>query len=773
VLLEIVFSILTVFEGYLLLKSLFDREREGKMAENETREELIELNGVVEHVTFHSEDSGYSVLEVSTDEGDFITAVGIIPFVSEGEGIRALGKWEVHGTYGDQFRVEYYEKRLPEDEEAILRYLSSRAVKGIGPGTAAKIVATFGKDTFEVMEHNPEFLAQVNGISMKKALEIGRSFKAQFGMRSVMMFASQFFGPSIAVKIYKRWGSAAIDQIRLNPYILCEEITGVGFERADKVAQSLGLSGDNPDRIRAGISYVLQYNAVGNGNVYLPKEQLIAAVGQLLSVEKEAILPELQTLLSVGTLVSRRLDREEGIYLTDYFEDEKYIAMKMDLLEKTAASIEEGDGERMISIIEAENGISYATMQKKAMLSALSSGVMVLTGGPGTGKTTVIRGLIRIFESFGYEVALCAPTGRAAKRMSEATGREAKTVHRMLEMEYTGGEEAKFHRGADNLLDENVIIVDESSMVDTRLMAALLRAVKPGARLLLIGDADQLPAVGAGNVLGDIIESGSFETVCLKEIFRQAKASRIITNAHAINRGEYPVLNDKQSDFFFLARSREEEIASTVASLWHTRLPKAYGEEMRQMIQVITPTRKGAAGTEHLNAALQTLLNPPSPDKKEKKVGARVFREGDRVMQVRNNYDVSWVREDSSRGMGVYNGDIGVLEEIDSFNECAIIRFDDRRAEYDFATLEELEHAYAVTVHKSQGSEYPVVIFAAGAFMPRLFTRELFYTALTRAKKMVVVVGSEQTLCRMVDNNLRPKRYTGLKQWFESYGKTT
>jgi len=767
----ILFTILAVYEGYLLICILFEKERKAIMQENNAKEELIELNGIVEHVTFHSEDTGYSVLEISTDDNDFITAVGIIPFISEGEGIRALGKWEVHGTYGNQFRVEYYEKRLPDDEEAILRYLSSRAVKGIGPGTAAKIVSAFGRDTFEVMEHNPEFLAQINGISMKKALEIGRNFKAQFGMRSVMMFASEFFGPSIAVRIYKRWGSAAIDQIRLNPYILCEEIVGVGFERADRVAQSLGLSGDNPDRIRAAIRYVLQYNARNNGNVYLPSDKLVAAVSQLLSVAAQAVYPQLEMILDAGAAVSRKMDDCDGIYLTEYYEDEKYIASKLDLLEKTAPPIEEGDGERMISIIESENGISYASMQKKAMLSALSSGVMVLTGGPGTGKTTVIRGLIRIFESFGYQVALSAPTGRAAKRMSEATGREAKTIHRMLEMEFNGGEEVKFHRDHNHLLEENVIIVDEVSMVDTRLMAALLRAIKPGAHLLLIGDADQLPAVGAGNVLNDIIAGGRFQTVCLKEIFRQAKQSRIITNAHTINAGEYPILNDKSSDFFFLSREREEDIASTVASLWHMRLPKAYGEPIRDQIQVITPTRKGYSGTENLNSILQTLLNPPSPDKKERHVGGRVFREGDRVMQVRNNYDIIWHREDNSAGSGVYNGDIGILESIDMFNEKVMIRFEERLAEYDFTMLEELEHAYAVTVHKSQGSEYPVVIIALGAFIPKLSTRELLYTAVTRAQKMVIIVGSEKSIQSMVDNNMRPKRYTGLCRWIESYGQ--
>ncbi len=766
---DIVFAILAVFEGYLLLRVAFDTERKENVTENQTKDDLIEINGIVEHVTFHNEDTGYSVLVLSTDDGDFITAVGILPFISEGEGIRALGKWEVHGTYGDQFRVEYYEKRLPDDEESILRYLSSRAVKGIGPGTAAKIVSMFGRDTFEVMEHNPEFLAQVNGISMKKALEIGRNFKAQFGMRSVMMFASEFFGPGIAVRIYKRWGSAAIDQIRLNPYILCEEIAGVGFERADKVAQSLGLDGDNPDRIRAGTRYVLQYNARSNGNVYLPKDKLIAAVAQLLLVNGATVETELETLLVMSAVKNITVDGEEAIYLTEYYEDEKYVAMKLDLLDKMAGGIDEGDGERMISIIEAENGIVYANMQKKAMLAAICSGVMVLTGGPGTGKTTVIRGLIRIFESFGHEIALCAPTGRAAKRMSEATGREAKTIHRMLEMEFDGGENPKFHRNADNLLEQNVIIVDEVSMVDTRLMAALLRAIKPGARLLLIGDADQLPAVGAGNVLEDIIDSHRFETVCLKEIFRQAEQSRIITNAHIINAGQYPVLTDKKSDFFFISRSREEDIAGTVASLWHTRLPKAYGEEMREMIQVITPTRKGMAGTESLNATLQTLLNPPSPDKKEKKIGARVLREGDRVMQIRNNYDIHWSRPDGTHGAGVYNGDIGVLSELDHFNERAVVVFDDREAEYEFSSLEELEHAYAVTVHKSQGSEYPVVILAAGGFIPRLFTRELLYTAVTRAKKMVIIVGSEETVQAMVDNNLRPRRYTGLCNWLQAY----
>jgi len=743
-------------------------DREDVFFTDENEEEFVQVEGIVEHVTYHNEENGYSVCDLSINDEELITIVGIMPFVAEGESVKATGKWVVHPTFGRQFKVEYCEKSLPRDAASMLKYLSSRAIKGVGPSTAAKIVEKFGNDTFSVLEKNPEFLAQINGISMKKALEIGENFNKQFGMHSTMMFCRDFFGPITSIKIYKKWGAAAVDIIKQNPYILCDAIYGIGFERADRVARSLGLAQNSEQRIRAGTKYILSYNAAHNGHVFIPKDKLVQAVSHLLEVTTEEAETALSTLLHMGEIVSVPIHKVDCIYLKDYYEAEKYIIKKLEALDRLNVGLDEGNVLRFIEKIEYESGITYAPLQKKAITLAANSGVIIFTGGPGTGKTTIIRAVIQIFERIGEKIALAAPTGRAAKRMSEATGMEAKTIHRMLEMEYTGDGYPKFRRNEENLLDEKVIIIDEASMVDTQLFCALLKAIKPGSRLIIIGDADQLPSIGPGNVLNDLIASDRFNTVKLKEIYRQARESLIVTNAHAINKGEYPILSDKNNDFFFIHRETDEEIADTIASLCSKRLPKSFGEEVKQNIQVITPSRKGSAGTEMLNLKLQAILNPPSPKKAEKKTPSRVFRVGDKVMQTKNNYDIVW-HKDGAEGVGIFNGDIGTVLEINHRDEYIRINFDDRITDYDFSLLDELEHAYAITVHKSQGSEYPIVIIPAYTYTPKLLTRELLYTAVTRAQKMVIIVGRAEAIKMMVDNNRRPKRYTGLKYFLSQY----
>ena len=725
------------------------------------------FKGTIEEVVYHNEENGYTVLILaSEDDSALITAVGELPFAAVGETIEVMGVWEEHKNYGRQFHILEYEKEMPTGKEAICRYLASGAVKGVGAVTAKKIVEVFGEETFEVMEQNPEFLARINGISMKKALEIGRNFASQFGMRKAMMFASQFFGSALAVKICKKWGSAAEDVIRRNPYVLCEEIEGIGFESADKVALELGVSENAPARVNAGISYVLDYHAQSSGHVFLPRDKLVPTAAQFLGISEDDAEAAVDRLIADGKLKSVRAGKRFCIYPIRYYEAEKYIARKIALLERSVFQPPAADAEREISLIEAESGIKYAALQKKAILSAMRSGVMILTGGPGTGKTTVIKALIRIFGQMGFDVALAAPTGRAAKRMSEATGEEAKTIHRLLEAEM-GVKESRFNRNEQNRLDEDVFIIDETSMIDTLLMTALLMAIKPGARLILIGDADQLPSVGAGNVLSDLIGCEMLTTIRLKEIFRQAKESRIVTNAHAVNHGEYPVLTDKDNDFFFVRRENEEEIAPTVVSLWHKRLPTAYGEKIGEQIQVITPSRKGCAGTESLNIALQAVMNPPAKEKLQMKSRGFVFREGDKVMQIKNDYEIPWTKG-RVKGTGVFNGDIGQIRRISYHEQKIEVDFDERIAVYEFSQIDELEHAYAITVHKSQGSEYPVVILPVYTYAPRLLTRELLYTAMTRAQKMVIIVGSEHAVKLMVDNSRRPKRYTGLKAMLTS-----
>ena len=725
------------------------------------------LEGSVEGIIYSNEENGYTILELVTDKNELVTAVGIMPYVGEGESLKVYGKWVHNPKYGRQFSVSSYEKVMPADEVSILRYLASGAIKGIGPKTAQRIVDVYGKDTFDVIENHPEWLAEISGITPKKARQIGEEFQKSAGMRSTMMFFREFFGAALTMKIYKRFGAKSVELAKENPYILCEEIDGIGFEKADGMARSLGFSAEGLERISSGIIYMMRYRITQNGHVCLPEDLLISSAAKLLEVGEDAIIASLALLTSQNKIRNVKREGVKYIYEKESYDSEKYIARKLDLIDKVCASVGVQDMQAFISREERKSGIEYAPLQKKAIAASLEDGVMILTGGPGTGKTTVVRALIEIFDSMGLDVALAAPTGRAANRMSEATSREAKTIHRLLEMDFSENIYGKFNRDENNLLDEEVIIVDEASMIDQNLMCALLKAIKPGARLIIIGDSDQLPSVGAGNVLRDLIDSGRFSTIRLNEIFRQASESLIVTNAHAINAGRMPELSVKDKDFFFLPRQSDAEIAFTVGDLCKNRLPKAYGTRLTANMQVISPSRKGEAGTENLNVLLQNTLNPEQFGKKEYKYRQTVFRQGDRVMQTKNNYDLEWKREDGTVGNGVFNGDIGFIYDIDFKEQFMEIVFEDRCVKYDFSYLEELEHAYAVTVHKSQGSEYPIVIIPAYSAPHMLLTRNMLYTAVTRAQNMVIIVGREDIVKTMVDNNRQSLRYTGLARLFE------
>ena len=731
---------------------------------------LTRLKGSVEHIIYANEDNGYTVLDFGLED-DVITAYGILPYINEGDGLILWGNWVHNPKYGRQFKVEQYERDMPADSAAILRYLSSRTIKGIGPKLAERIVSHFGDETLDVMENHPEWLSDVPGISRKKAEEIAEDFKAKSGIRSAMMFFRDYFGAAMTVRIYKQFGSSAVDVAKENPYRLCDEVEGIGFERADQMAMSLGLDPQSGERLMSGVKYLLTSNAARNGHVCLPREKLTEAAAQLLRTDGERVAAAIDAQLDAKGLVSHRFGGTEYIYDTAADRQEKYIADKLLLLDKLCPAVSAGDVGLFISREEREQGMSYAAGQKQAIVDALSHGVMLLTGGPGTGKTTVVHALLHIFRSMDMTVALCAPTGRAAKRLSESTSMEAKTIHRLLEMEFEEGSgHGHFRRNEQDLLEESVVIVDEASMVDNALMCSLCKAVKPGARLILIGDADQLPSVGAGRVLNDLIDSGRFATVRLTEIFRQARESLIVTNAHAINEGAMPCLTVKNNDFFFLPRRYDREIADTVVELIETRLPRAYGKATEGGIQIITPSRKGEAGTDNLNRRLQSALNPPAKGKRELKYRETVFRVGDRVMQTKNNYDIEWESgngADQTAGSGVFNGDIGTVIFIDTAEGEMVVSFDDKEATYTGEMLDELEHAWAVTVHKSQGSEYPFVIIPCYNAPPLLLTRNLLYTAVTRARRMVILVGREDIIRTMVDNNRQTLRYTGLTHRLE------
>ena len=724
---------------------------------------MLTMTGTIEGVIYQNGDNGYCICELEADEtGEPFIAVGIMPYIAEGEKITAYGDWVNHAKYGRQFKVEYYEKKLPVGENDILKYLSSGAVKGIGPKSAQRIVEQFGEDSFEVIEIHPEWLAEIPGISPKKAAQISDDFREKAGARSVMMYCRDFFSPATAMRVYKKWGGAAVDIIQNNPYKLCDEFSGIGFKRADQIAAQIGINSESGDRLRGGIRYFISSTAAQNGHTCLPLDEVISGSSSLLGVDRAKISDELEGMVASGEVNLVKVGETIFVYLNFYYKAEQYTAGKLIEIDRMCPIVGSEDTERYIRQIELVSGMEYAVLQKKAIITALESGVMVLTGGPGTGKTTVIRALIKIFENMGMETALAAPTGRAAKRMSEATSMEAKTIHRLLEMEFNNDTDPRFARDENNLLEQDVLIIDEASMIDIILMSCLLKAVKPGARLILIGDAQQLPSVGAGNVLHDIIDSERFKTICLTEIFRQAEQSMIITNAHAINSGKYPRLDAKDGDFFYVPRDRDDDIARTIADLCKNRLPKTYGADTVNRIQVITPSRRGEAGTESLNIILQAELNPPSVEKAEKKSRQIVFREGDRVMQIRNNYSIEWEKDDKY-GIGIFNGDIGTIEQINTVDETMVINFDDRKVLYEFSNLEDLDHAYAITVHKSQGSEYPIVIMPMYSCPPMLLTRNLLYTAVTRAQEMVVIVGRTNVLHTMVDNDRQIIRNTGLR----------
>ncbi len=730
--------------------------------------ELTTLEGSVEDIVFASDETGFTVLELNTGE-ELVTVVGQMVEVSEGEQLRLVGEYVSHPTYGLQFKASLCERSLPATANAIYKYLSSGAVKGIGPVIAKRMVDAFGDETLDIMSEHPERLTEIKGLTPKKIESIGQELKRVFGVRSVMMFLSRFgIVPMVAVKIWRKWGAAGVDVIKANPYVLCAYDIGLDFSEADEIARTLDFDSDDTLRIRAGIVYVLSHN-LQNGHTCLPKDKLIAAAAQLLDVGSDEVESAMVLSLEENELVEEMLGDRVFLYLPELYGAERYIAGRL-VMNMRLLTAPERKREGDIHKLEQRKGISYAVQQKKAITQAMVSGVFILTGGPGTGKTTTLNAIIDLFEEQGDTVALCAPTGRAAKRLTELTGREAKTIHRLLEVDFTdpgSRSMVKFKRGEKNPLKADVIIVDEMSMVDTLLFEALLRAMKLSAKLILVGDSDQLPSVGAGNVLKSLIDSDCVPYVRLDEIFRQAAQSLIVTNAHAIVRGEEPELSQRDNDFFFMESHSYTKTAQMVADLCARRLPGTYGFSPLWDIQVLVPSRKGELGTMELNRRLQETLNPPSPDKTEFVFNGITYREGDKVMQIRNNYDMVWTRDNGENGSGVYNGDIGQVVKIDRGSRMMQLRFEDRSCSYSFDGANELELAYAVTVHKSQGSEFEAVILPLMHPTRRLYFRNLFYTAVTRAKKLLIIVGPRSAVKFMVENNKKTLRYSGLKEFIQ------
>ncbi len=730
----------------------------------EKQQDILQITGMVDHIVFCNEDNGWTVLELDTNES-IVTVVGTFPQVQVGETLRVQGGWVNHPSFGPQFKATASESTLPTDATAILRYLASGAVKGIGPATAARIVDRFGADSLRILEEEPEELAKIKGISLSKAREMGQSFCAQFGLREVVMtFGSYGLSPNEALRCWKKFGPSTLTKIKANPYLLCTSGLRIGFERADQI--NIALGGDNLDgnRVEAGVQYVLRHN-LGNGHTCLPRDKVIPTAMTLLGVPEVAVDAAITRM--VQGLQLRQVDIKDRpyLFLPRYYEAEAFVANRMRLMSGMGSSnVIAEDLHLRIDAMERNFHIIYEERQRKAMIEAVATGTLILTGGPGTGKTTTLRGIITLLESMGETVAIAAPTGRAAKRISELTGREAKTLHRMLEVRWGVDEDEEglvFDRNERNPLDADAVVVDEMSMVDVVLFEHLLRATKTGCRLILVGDTDQLPAVGAGCVLQDLIDSGKVPVVQLTQVFRQALESRIVYNAHRIVKGE-PMELDNKSDCFYMPRSSAQAVTDTVLELCHTRLPVAYGYTHLDGIQVLCPGRKGEIGTGEINRRLQELLNPPDKKKNEITVEGVTLRVGDKVMHNRNNYDIPWIKDDGDCGSGIFNGDIGVLEEIRLREDMLTVRYDDRVATYTKEDAQDLELAYAITVHKSQGSEFDAVILPLYRNTPNLCYRHLLYTAVTRAKSLLIIVGSRETLDKMIANDRKTLRYTGL-----------
>lgn len=721
---------------------------------------MLELCGSVERIIFKNEKNGYSVIEL-TAENEMVTAVGTMPNISVGENLKLIGNWKNHPTFGDQFSAEICEISMPTSTVSILKYLSSGAIKGVGPSTAAKLVETFAENTFEIIEKFPERLTEISGITKSKALKIAEEFNKLFGIKELMAYLGKYgITPEETVKIFKVYGVNSKDLINSNPYILCDESTNITFDKADKIALELNTENDNVCRIRAGIIFVLTHN-MNNGHTCIPKDRLKEACTSFLEVDIEKVNLALTQLLNEGDLQSGVISGREFVFLNKMYMSEIYIASRLNMMIKFPAQRIDG-AEDKISSIEKEQNLLYADLQKEAIKKALQEGILILTGGPGTGKTTTLNAIIKILESKGEKVFLAAPTGRAAKRMSDLTKKEAKTIHRMLEVAWDNEDKPIFKCNEKNLLKCDTLILDELSMIDVPLFEGVLKALPLGCRLIMVGDSNQLPSVGAGNVLDDLIKSKILPVVELKEIFRQASSSLIVTNAHKIVNGELPDLSIKDNDFFFLQTSRPENISETIKELCKNRLPKAYGYSPLFDIQVIAPGRKGTLGTFNLNKILQDALNPKSPQKAEININGNIFRVGDKVMQIKNNYDISFIKDDTSMGEGIFNGDIGILTEIDKLNSYVSVKFDDKLAHYDMDTVMDLELAYAVTVHKSQGSEFCAVVMPMYYGAPQLYYRNLLYTGVTRAKSLLIMVGTPWTVAKMVENNKKARRYSGL-----------
>jgi len=721
------------------------------------------LEGTIHSIVFTNEENSYTVLRLLTGEGEVVTVVGYLPCAAPGERLILTGRWEIHREYGQQFAAQTVERYLPVEVGEILDYLSSGIIKGVGPATAQAFVDRFGADTLRVIEEEPQRLSLLKGISQRKAQEISESYRYQTGMRRLMDFLSQYQLPvSLSVPLYNRFGQEAMDALRENPYLLAQPEFGVDFVLLDNIAMDMGFDGASSCRVEAAITFELSYN-LNNGHVFLPREKLVAATAQLIGIDNDTVDRSLDELVERGKIICQQVANVQACYLRSLCVDEMYTSIKMYALLQTAAD-KGRQVDKTIDEIERQQGIVYAQQQRLAVETAAREGVMLLTGGPGTGKTTSVLGITALFERMGLEVLLAAPTGRAAKRMSELCHREAQTIHRMLGMSYneaTG--ELSFSKNEKEPLEADALILDEMSMVDLPLMSALLRALRPGTRLVMVGDPDQLPSVGPGNVFSDLIRSGVVPTVALTEIFRQAQQSAIVRNAYAVNRGEAPDTTPNQGDFFFLTRRDKLRIVDTVVELCKTRLPDNMSIPA-QHIQVLSPTRKGECGTQNLNRALQQALNPPSPGKRERIWGDSCFRDGDRVMQIKNNYDVCWEKADGTLGTGIFNGDVGIVLQVDPSGDFLQILFDDRLAIYTTEMLSELELAYAITVHKAQGSEYPAVILVSPlSLAPSLTVRGVLYTAITRARDLLVVVGDDATVRQMAANDKQQRRYSGLR----------